>query len=151
MCITNTAEVTTYYALYGKMRRQRQRSTSELMFFFVSWGVSLWPPTKLSFLGARWLLDNNRLEQGETLWPPKSEATSLYMRWQRTFGICFGGHKVPFISIYVDILWYRAGSTGRRYDSTSKGSRLALSRSGIKTSCFEAICFINLWPNHKIC
>jgi hypothetical protein len=38
MGITNTAEVTTYYALYGKMRRQRQRSTSELMFFFCELG-----------------------------------------------------------------------------------------------------------------
>jgi hypothetical protein len=33
----------------------------------------------------------------------------------------------------------------------SKGSRLVSSSSGIKTPCFEAICFINLPPNHKSC
>jgi hypothetical protein len=38
---------------------------------------------------------------------------------------------------------YRAGSTGR-YESTSKGSTLVSSRGGIKTPCFETICFINL-------
>jgi hypothetical protein len=45
---------------------------------------------------------------------------------------------------------YRAGSTGR-YESTSKGSTLVSSRGGIKTPCFETICFINLPPNHKSC